>query len=380
MDFQLTEEHELIRGMVKEFVEEHVKPIAAEIDEHHRFPEESIAPMAELGMFGFTLPEKFGGNESDSLSYVIAAEEMAKVSASHAMIMGSQCTLTAPILIKYAHPDLAEAIVPGMISGEKLGAFCLTEPGAGCDAAAQQTTAVRDGDNYVINGSKIFITNAAQSEVFVVFAMTDKSKGVKGISAFVVERSKVEGLRVGPPEMKMGMNASHTSEVFFKNCVIPAKNLLGQEGEGFKIAMSTLDAGRVGVAAMAVGIAQGALDEACAYIKERVQFGKPIAANQGIQWRVADMATRLEAARLMTYRAAVMKDSGQRFTRESAMAKLFATEAAMDITTMCVQLMGGMGYTRAFSVERLMREAKVTEIFEGTNEIQRIVIAKQVLA
>jgi len=270
-------------------------------------------------------------------------------------------------------------LVPSMISGEKLGAFALTEPGAGCDAAAQQTTAVRDGDNYILNGSKIFITNAEQSEVFIVFAMTDKSKGVKGISAFVVERSKTEGFRVGPPEHKMGMHGSHTSEVFLKNCVVPAKNLLGQEGEGFKIAMATLDAGRIGVASMAVGIAQGAMDEALAYIKERVQFGKPIAANQGIQWRVADMATKLEAARLMTYRAAAMKDSGQRFTRESAMAKLYATEVAMEITTQCVQLMGGLGYTKAFSVERLMREAKITEIFEGTNEIQRIVIAKHVL-
>ena len=379
MDFQLTEEHELIRNMVKEFVEEHIKPIAAEIDANHRFPSESIAPMAELGLFGFTLPEQYGGNESDSLSYVIASEEIAKVSASHVMILGAQCTLTTPILLKWAHPDIVADLVPSMISGEKLGAFALTEPGAGCDAAAQQTTAVRDGDNYIINGSKIFITNAEQSEVFIVFAMTDKSKGVKGISAFVVERSKTEGFRVGPPEHKMGMHGSHTSEVFLKNCVVPAKNLLGQEGEGFKIAMATLDAGRIGVASMAVGIAQGAMDEALAYIKERVQFGKPIASNQGIQWRVADLATKLEAARLMTYRAAAMKDSGQRFTRESAMAKLYATEVAMEVTTQCVQLMGGLGYTKAFSVERLMREAKITEIFEGTNVIQRIVIAKHVL-
>lgn len=379
MDFMLTEEQELIRNMVREFVEQHIKPIAAELDAKHRFPDESIPLMAELGLFGFNLPEEYGGSGKDAVAYVIACEEVSKVSAAHAMIIGSQCTLTTPILIKHAKKSIADRIVPDMISGKKLGCFCLTEPAAGCDAAAQQTIAVRDGDNYIINGSKIFITNAPQSEVFIVFAMTDKSKGTKGISAFLVEKGN-EGLRCGPPEEKMGMGGSHTTEVFLKNCVVPAENLLGQEGMGFHIAMETLDSGRVGCAAIGLGLAQAALDSTIAYTKERVQFGKPICANQGIQWNIADMGTRVDAARMLIYRAAVAKDSGKPFTRESAMAKLFATETAMYVTEKAVQLHGGMGYTKSYSVERFMREAKVTEIFEGTNEIQRIVIARQLLS
>lgn len=379
MDFQLSEEHVLIQNMVREFTEQHIASMAGAIDEEHRFPDESVAPMAEMGLFGFTIPEEFGGTGGDYLSYALATEEMSKVSVAHAMIMGSQCSLVAPILIRHAAPGLAERIVPTMVSGEALGCFCLTEPGAGCDASAQQTTAVRKGDAYVLNGSKIFITNAPQSEIFVVFAMTDRSKGVKGISAFLVERSKVEGLRVGPPERKMGINGSDTCEVFFKDVEIPAGNLLGKEGQGFAIAMETLDGGRVGVSAIAVGLAESALACAVDYIKERVQFGRPIAANQGIQWRVAEMATELEAARMLMYRAAVAHDAQGRYTRESSMAKLFCTETAMRVTTRAVQLMGGMGYTKSYPVERFMREAKVTEIYEGTNEIQRIVIAKDIL-
>lgn len=381
MYFEFTEEQILIQNMVREFTEQHIQPIASEIDKNHRFPEESISPMAELGLFGFTLPEQYGGSGPGSLSYALACEEMSKVSAAHAMIMGSQCTLTTPILVKYAPDDIKERIVPKMISGESLGCFCLTEPSAGCDAAGQKTKAVRKGDSYVINGSKMWITNAPQGSIFIVFAMTDESKGTKGISAFLVERGApgTEGLSFGQPEEKMGMGASHTTEVVLKEIVVPVANRLGEEGRGFKIAMETLDGGRVGVAAMATGMAQSALDATVAYTKERIQFGRPICANQGVQWMLADMATRVDAARLLAYRAAVAKDSGKPYTRESAMAKLYATETAMYVTEKAVQLHGGLGYTRAYPVERLMREAKLTEIFEGTSEIQRIVIANQVL-
>lgn len=379
MDFELSEEHVLIQNMVRDFVAQHITPIAAEIDEQHRFPSESILPMGEHGLFGFALPEEYGGTGSDSLSYVLATKEVAKVSASHAMIMGAQCSLTTPILINYANDkSLVERLVPQMISGEKLACFCLTEPGAGCDASAQKTTAVRDGDTYVINGSKIFITNAPQSEVFIVFAMTDKSKGIKGISAFLMEKGTA-GLGTGLPEKKMGINASHTTEVFFNNCVVPASNLLGKEGMGFQIAMKTLDSGRIGVAAMALGLAEAALESSIRYVKERVQFGKPIADNQGIQWLLVDMATRLETARLLTYKAATAKDNGLPYSYESAMAKLYATDMAMFVTERAVQLHGGMGYTRTYPVERLMREAKITQIFEGTNEIQRVVMSRQLL-
>lgn len=378
MIYQFTEEQLLIRDMVREFASQHIQPIAAEIDKDHRFPEESIAPMAELGLFGFTLPEEYGGS-GDAVSYVLATEEIAKVSASHTMIIGSQCSLTTPILVKYASDEIKERIIPKMISGEKLGSFCLTETGAGCDASAQQATAVRDGYSYVINGSKMWITNAPQAEVFMVFAMTDKSKGVKGISCFLVERG-TPGLSTGEPEDKMGMNASHTTEVVFKDVVVPACNLMGAEGIGFKIAMETLDGGRVSCSAMSVGLAQGALDAALAYTQERIQFGKPIAANQGIQWMLADMGTRVEAARLLSLRAASLKDQKLPYTHAAAMAKLFAAETAMYVTTKAVQLHGGMGYTKSYPVERFMREAKITEIFEGTSEIQRLVIAKHLLS
>ena len=380
MDFSLSEEQLLVRDMVREFTEQYIQPIAAELDEKHRFPEESIGPMAELGFFGFTLPEEYGGS-GDSLCYVVACEEMAKVSAAHVMIVGSQCTLTTPILIKYANRDLRERIVPKMISGDILGCFALSEAGAGCDAAAQQTTAVKQGNSYVINGSKMWISNAPQGKMFIVFAMTDASQGVKGISAFVVEPGApgTEGFSIGEPERKMGMGGSATTEIVLKDVVVPDSNLLGEEGQGFKIAMETLDGGRVGVAAMALGIAQGALEQTIAYTKQRIQFGKPICANQGVGWMIADMATRVECARLMTYRAAALKDSKCPYTKESAMAKLYATETAMYVTEKAVQLHGGLGYTKEFSVERLMREAKLTEIFEGTNEIQRIVIANQLL-
>ncbi|MBG3130553.1 acyl-CoA dehydrogenase family protein [Proteus mirabilis] len=379
MDFQLTEEQVLIRDMVREFVENDIKPIAGAIDKEHRFPSESVAPMAELGLFGFNIDEAYGGTEADAISYVLATEEMAKVSASHAMIMGSQCSLTGPIIQKYADEETKARILPGVVSGEKLGCFCLSEPSAGCDAAAQETTAVRQGDNYVINGSKLWITAAPQGAFFIVFAMTDKSKGVKGITAFLVERDN-PGISIGLPEDKMGMNGSETCSVSFSDCVVSARAMLGEEGKGFNIAMETLDGGRLSCSALALGIAQSALDATITYTKERIQFGKPIAANQGIQWVLVDMATRVDCARMLVYRAAATKMAGLPYTRESAQAKLYAAETATYVTQKAVQLHGGMGYTKSYPVERLMREAKLTEIFEGTSEVQRMVIAKHILA
>ena len=377
MDFQLNDEQLLIRNTVREFVEQHVKALAAEIDKKHRFPAESVPMMAELGLLGFNLPEEYGGM-GDTVSYLLATEEMAKVSAAHAMIMGSQCSLTAPILLKHSSKEICARIIPDMIAGKKLACFCLTEAEAGCDAGAQKTTAVRKGDSYVLNGAKLWITNAPVCDVFIVFAMTDAAKGLKGISCFLVEKG-VAGLSTGQPEDKMGMGGSLTTEVVLQDVVIPASNLLGQEGMGFKIAMETLDAARISCAGLSLGIAQGALDSTIAYTKQRIQFGRPIAANQGVQWMIADMATRLDAARLLAYRAASFKDARLPYSKEAAMAKVYAAEAAMWITTKAVQLHGGIGYTSAFPVERLMREAKITEIFEGTSEVQRIVIAKHVL-
>lgn len=378
MDFQLTEEQLLIRDMVKDFVEQHVSKIADEIDRNHRFPEESVPLMAELGLFGFNMPEEYGGTGADNISYVLATEEMAKSSASHAMIIGSQCSLGGPILAKYLSDENKARLLPGVVSGEKLVCFCLSEPSAGCDAGGQQTTAVRQGDNYVINGSKLWITAAPQGSIFIVFAMTDKSKGVKGISAFLVEKG-TPGMTIGLPEEKMGMNGSNTCAVDFSDCVIPAGNRLGEEGKGFGIAMSTLDTGRISCSAISLGLAQAALDATIKYTKERVQFGKPIAANQGVQWMLADMAVRVDCARLLIYRAAALKDHGMPYTLEASMAKLYAAETAMFVTEKAVQLHGGMGYTKSYPVERFMREAKLTEIFEGTNEVQRIVIAKHVI-
>ncbi len=379
MNFELTEEQTLIRDMVREFVENEVKPISEEIDKEHRFPHESISPMAEIGLFGFNIEEEFGGTGADTLSYVLATEEMAKVSAAHAMIMGSQCSLTGPVLQKYADEETKKRLLPGVVSGEAIGCFCLSEPGAGCDAAAQQTTATRRGDDYVINGSKLWITAAPQGAFYIVFAMTDKSRGVKGITAFLVERNN-PGISIGIPEEKMGMNGSQTCSVSFSDCVVCASARLGAEGQGFHIAMETLDGGRMSCAAIALGIAQSALDATISYTKERIQFGKPIAANQGVQWMLVEMANQVDCARMLVYRAAANKMAGKAYTLEAAQAKLFASEAATFVTQKAVQLHGGMGYTKSYPVERLMREAKLTEIFEGTSEIQRMVIAKHILA
>ncbi|WP_059216428.1 acyl-CoA dehydrogenase family protein [Escherichia albertii] len=379
MNLQFTEEQILIRDMVREFVNTEVRPIAAEIDKAHRFPVESIAPMGAAGLFGFNIGEAYGGTEADIISYVLATEEMSKVSAAHAMIMGSQCSLTGPVIEKYADEETRQRLLSGVVSGEKIGCFCLSEPGAGCDAAAQQTVAVRCGNEYVINGSKLWITAAPQGAFYIVFAMTDKSRGVKGITAFLVERDN-PGISIGIPEEKMGMNGSDTCSVSFSDCVVSESARLGAEGQGFHIAMETLDGGRLSCAAIALGIAQSALDATIAYTKERIQFGKPIAANQGVQWMLVDMATRVDCARMLVLRAAAAKMACEPYTLESAQAKLYASETASYVAQKAVQLHGGMGYTKSYPVERLMREAKLTEIFEGTSEIQRMVIAKHILA
>ena len=376
---QLTEEQLLIKNMVREFAENEVKPIAAEIDRNHRFPTETVQRMGELGLFGLTTPESLEGTEGDVLAYTIAIEELARVCGSHGCILSTHVSLGVQAIMKFGTEEQKAKYVPDLASGRKLASFCLTEPGAGTDAAAQKTVAIRDGDNYILNGSKVFITNGGVAETFIVFAMTDKAKGLKGITGFIVEKD-FPGFQVGQLEDKMGICASSTTEIIFKNCVVPAANMLGKEGEGFKIAMQTLDGGRIGIAAQALGIAQGAFETAVAYAKERVQFGKPISANQGIQWMLADMAVQIDAARLLVYRAANAKQRGGRFSKEAAMAKLFASETAMKVTTQAVQILGGIGYTKSYPVERMMRDAKITEIYEGTSQVQRMVISANILA
>ena len=377
--FQLTEDQQMIKDMVREFAEKEVKPIAAEIDKNHRFPSENIPKMAELGMFGLGTPEELEGAGGDYLSYILAVEELSRVCGTHGVILSAHVSLGMGPILKFGTDAQKAKYIPALASGQKLAAFGLTEPGAGTDASAQKTVAVLQGDHYVINGSKVFITNGAVADTFIIFGMTDQSKGLKGISAFIVEKS-FPGFEVGQTEDKMGICASSTTELFFKDMIVPVENLLGKEGEGFKIAMQTLDGGRIGIAAQALGIATGALEAAITYAKERVQFGKPIATKQGIQWMLADMAVKVEAARNLVYQAALAKEAGQRFTVDAAMAKLFAAETAMEVTTKAVQILGGVGYTRNFPVERMMRDAKITEIYEGTSEVQRMVISGNILA
>jgi butyryl-CoA dehydrogenase len=370
----LTEDQQLIKNMVREFAEKEVKPIAAEIDKEHKFPAATTKRMAELGFLGFTIPEKYKGNGSDTLSYILAVEELSRVCATHGVILSAHVSLGSFPILKFGTEEQRAKYLPDLASGKKLAGFCLTEAGAGTDAASQKSEAKLEGDYYVLNGAKVFITNGGVAETFIVFAMTDKSKGLKGISAFIVEKG-FPGFAVGQLEDKLGICGSSTTEIIFKDCKVPKANLLGEEGKGFGIAMQTLDGGRIGIAAQALGIAQGALEAAIEYAKQRQQFNKPISANQGIQWMLADMATQTEAARQLVYKAAKVKDSGARYSLEAAQAKLFASEAAMLVTTKAVQVHGGIGYTRSYPVERFMRDAKITEIYEGTSEVQRMVIA-----
>ena len=375
MDFKLSREHELLRKMYREFAQNEVRPLAAELDEEERFPKENIPKLAKLGMLGIPFPTKYGGTGADNLAYAMCVEEIAKTCGTTSVIICAHTSLCCYPIYAYGTEEQKMKYLPDLLSGRKLGAFGLTEPGAGTDASGQQTTAVLEGDHYVLNGVKCFITNATEAETFVVFAMTDKSKGNHGISAFIVEKD-FPGFSIGKHEKKMGIRGSATSDLIFEDCIVPRENLLGQEGKGFKIAMGTLDGGRVGVAAQALGIGEGAIDEAIAYTRERVQFGKRISQFQNTQFQLADMKARADAAQLLVYRAACAKDAGDpKCGFYSSMAKLFAAEMASDVTRRAVQLFGGYGYTREYPVERMMRDAKITEIYEGTSEVQRMVIS-----
>ena len=378
MNFQLTKEQEFVRKMVREFAVNEVEPIAADIDREHRFPTETVEKMARYGLLGVPFPTEYEGAGGDHISYAITVEELSRVCASTGVICSAHTSLCCWPIFAWGTEEQKAKYLPDLLSGRKLGAFGLTEPGAGTDSAGQQTRAVLEGDEYVLNGSKVFITNGGYAETFVVMAMTDKSKGNRGITAFIVEKGD-EGFSIGKTEDKMGICASSTTELVFKDCRIPADRVLGKVGQGFKVAMSTLDGGRIGIASQALGIAQGALDVTVEYMKARKQFGKKLSEMDALRQVVADLATKIEAARLLIYQAADMKDKHMNYGPKSAMAKLFAAETAMYVTTKCVQLHGGYGYTKDYPVERMMRDAKITEIYEGTSEVQRMVVAASVL-
>lgn len=371
--------YDLFNDLIKEFALNEVKPLAKELDEQERFPVETVKKMAECGLMGINVPKELGGAGGDMKMYISAVEEFSKVCATTGVVLSAHTSLCITPILENGTPDQINRYVPKLASGEWLGAFGLTEPNAGTDASYQQTTAQKVEGGYVLNGTKIFITNAGYANVYVVFAMTDKSLGTKGITAFIVE-SGFEGFKVGKKEEKMGIRGSSTCELIFTNCFVPENNVLGKIGEGFKIAMKTLDGGRIGIAAQALGIAEGALEETVAYVKERKQFNRPISAFQNTQFVLADLKTKVEAARLLVYQAAEKKQNKARdLSVAAAMAKLFAAEVAMEVTTKCVQLHGGYGYTRDYPVERMMRDAKITEIYEGTSEVQRMVISSALL-
>ncbi len=372
--FNLSEEHIQLQQTFREFAENEVKPLAKELDETERFPTETVQKMAEMGMMGLPIPEELGGSGVDQLGYVLAVEELSKVCATTGIILSAHTSLCCWPIMAFGTEEQKEKYLKPLASGQKLGAFALTEPSAGTDASMQKSTAVLDGDHYILNGNKVFITNAGAADVFIVFAMTDKEQGTRGITAFILERD-MPGFTMGKPENKMGLRASSTCELVFDNVRVPVENRLGAEGKGFKIAMATLDGGRIGVGAQAVGIAQGAIDEAVKFTKERIQFGRRISQFQNTQFTLADMQTRTDAARMLVWRAAAAEQEGQPYTHLAAMAKLFASETASYVANRAVQLCGGYGYTKDYPVERMMRDAKVTEIYEGTSEVQRMVIS-----
>jgi len=375
MNFQLTKEQEFVRKMVREFATNEVEPLAADIDKEHRFPMETVEKMAKYGMMGIPFPTEYGGAGGDEVSYAICVEELARVCASTAVIVSAHTSLCCWPIYTYGTEEQKQKYLPELLAGKKIGAFGLTEPNAGTDAGGQQTRAIKDGDKWVLNGSKVFITNGGYASTFVVMAMTDKKKGTHGgISAFIVEKGD-EGFSIGKTEDKMGIHASSTTELIFQNCVIPEDRLLGEVGDGFKVALSTLDGGRIGIASQALGIAQGAFDVTVDYMKARKQFGKRLSQMEALQFEMASLKTQIEAARLLVYRAAFLEDQHADYGEASAMAKLYAAETAMKVTTKCVQFHGGYGYTADYPVERMMRDAKITEIYEGTSEVQKIVIA-----
>ncbi|ARW08674.1 acyl-CoA dehydrogenase [Bacillus atrophaeus] len=375
MNFNLSDEHEMIRKLVRDFAKNEVAPSAAERDEQERFDRGLFQEMADLGLTGIPWPEQYGGIGSDYLAYVIAVEELSKVCASTGVTLSAHTSLCGWPLYAYGTEEQKQTYLTPLALGEKIGAYGLTEAGSGSDAGGMKTVAERIGDDYLLNGSKIFITNGGAADIYIVFAVTDPEQKKKSVTAFIVEKG-FEGFSIGKKEKKLGIRSSPTTEIIFEDCLVPAKNRLGEEGEGFKIAMSTLDGGRNGIAAQAVGIAQGALDAALQYAKERKQFGKPVAEQQAIAFKLADMATMIEASRLLTYQAAWLESSGLPYGKASAMSKLLAGDTAMKVTTEAVQIFGGYGYTKDYPVERYMRDAKITQIYEGTQEIQRLVISR----
>lgn len=378
MELRFTEEQEMMRQMVRDFAKTEIEPFVERM-EQGEFPREILKKMGGLGLMGTTAPESLGGSEMDFTSYIIAINELSKVSAVVGVILSVHTSVGTNPILYFGNDMQKQKYVPKLASGEYLGAFCLTEPGAGSDAGSLKSRAVKDGENYIINGSKVFITNGGEADVYIVFASTNPELGSRGISAFIVEKG-TPGLIIGKDEHKMGLHGSRTVQLTFDNMVVSAENLLGAEADGFKIAMSNLDVGRIGIAAQALGIAEAALEAAANYAKERVQFGKPIVANQGVAFKLADMATAVEAARLLVYRAANLRTQGLPCGKEASMAKLFASKTAVDVAIDAVQIFGGYGYTEDYPVERYFRDAKVTEIYEGTSEIQRIVIGKHLFS
>lgn len=374
MNFDLTKTEALFLQMIREFSDKEVAPLAAEIDEQERFPLETVEKMKSIGLFGIPVPVQYGGAGGTNLMYTMAVEELSRNCATTGVMLSAHTSLCVAPILEQGTEEQKMKYLPKLASGEWLGAFGLTEPNAGTDASAQQTTAVADGDEWVLNGNKIFITNAGYAHVYIIFAMTDKSLGTKGISAFIVEKG-TPGFTIGKKEKKLGIRGSSTCELIFENCRIPKENLLGKLGGGFAVAMKTLDGGRIGIAAQALGIAQGAMDATVKYTKERKQFGKSLSAFQNTQFQMADLETKVQAARLLVRSAAFKKDQKVPFSADAAMAKLFAAETAMEVTTKAVQFHGGYGYTREYPVERMMRDAKITEIYEGTSEVQRMVIS-----
>ena len=374
MDFMQDEMHQELQQMYREFAEGEVKPLAAEIDKEERFPEETVTKMAEMNLLGIPFPEEYGGAGMDNLSYAQCVEELSKVCASTGVIVSAHTSLCAWPIYHFGTEEQKKKYLVPLASGQKLGAFGLTEPGAGTDAAGQKTVAEDKGDHWLLNGSKCFITNAGPADIYVVFAMTDKEKGNHGISAFIVEKG-MKGFSVGKHEEKMGIRGSATAELVFEDCALPKENLLGEVNKGFKIAMMTLDGGRIGIASQALGIAEGAIAETVEYVKTRMQFGKRISQFQNTQFEMAQMQANTEAAKLLVYQAACAKDAGQPYSHLAAMAKLVAAQNASDVTRRCVQLFGGYGYTREYPMERMMRDAKITEIYEGTSEVQKMVIS-----
>ncbi len=379
MDFQLTQEQKMIRDMVEDFAKNEVKPLAEKVDKEHYFPKETIKKLAELGLMGVAVPEKYGGAGMDNICYVLALEAISRYCASTGVIMSVNNSLACDPILRYGTEEQKKEFLTPMAKGEKLGCLGLTEPNAGSDAANISTNAKLVGDEWIVNGSKLFITNGKEANTCVLIAQTDKSKRHKGIVALIVDLDNTPGFRRGKLEDKLGIRGSSTAELIFEDAKIPKKNQLGEVGEGFKVALSTLDGGRIGIAAQAIGIARAAYEDSVEHAKTRVQFGKPIASFQAIQWMIADMATRIDAARLLALRAAFLKDNKQPYSKEAAMAKLFASETAMWATTKAIQIHGGYGYTTEYPVERYFRDAKITEIYEGTSEIMRLVIATNIL-